>query len=150
MLIPILQSLFERDLLRLKTEIELYRDESKLWHIEKGIANSAGNLCLHLIGNLNAFIGAQLGNTGYVRNRELEFSLKDMPRKELLEKIEATIEVVNQSLEKVTDEQLQAEYPIMVFKDKLSTAMFLTHLATHLTYHLGQINYHRRLLDAEN
>ena len=105
---------------------------------------------MHLIGNLNAFIGAQLGNTGYVRNRELEFSLKDMPRKELLEKIEATIEVVNQSLEKVTDEQLQAEYPIMVFKDKLSTAMFLTHLATHLTYHLGQINYHRRLLDAEN
>ena len=150
MLIPILQSLFERDLLRLKTEIELYRDESKLWHIEKGIANSAGNLCLHLIGNLNAFIGAQLGNTGYVRNRELEFSLKDIPRKELLEKIEATIEVVNQSLEKVTDEQLQAEYPIMVFKDKLSTAMFLTHLATHLTYHLGQINYHRRLLDTEN
>lgn len=150
MLIPILQSLFERDLLRLKTEIELYRDESKLWHIEKGIANSAGNLCLHLIGNLNAFIGAQLGNTGYVRNRELEFSLKDIPRKELLEKIEATIEVVKQSLEKVTDEQLQAEYPIMVFKDKLSTAMFLTHLATHLTYHLGQINYHRRLLDAEN
>ncbi|MBS4066113.1 MAG: DUF1572 family protein [Chitinophagaceae bacterium] len=150
MLISILQSLFERDLLKLKTEIELYQDEKKIWYIEKSISNSAGNLCLHLIGNLNAFIGAELGKTGYVRNRELEFSLKDVPRKELLDRIEATIEVVKQSLTAVTDEQLRADYPVMVFKEKLSTGMFLTHLATHLSYHLGQINYHRRLLDAEN
>lgn len=147
MLISILQSLFERDLLKLKTEIEQYQAEKKLWHIEKSISNSAGNLCLHLIGNLNAFIGAELGKTGYVRNRELEFSLKDVPKKELLEKIEATMEVVKKSLAKVTDEQLQTDYPLMVFKEKLSTGMFLTHLATHLSYHLGQINYHRRLLD---
>jgi uncharacterized damage-inducible protein DinB len=149
MLIAILQALFERDLLKLKTEIELYHDEKKLWYIEKGISNSAGNLCLHLIGNLNAFIGAELGKTGYVRNRELEFSLKDVPQKELLEKIEATAEMVKQSLAKITEEQLQADYPLMVLKEKLSTGMFLTHLATHLSYHLGQINYHRRLLDAE-
>jgi uncharacterized damage-inducible protein DinB len=147
MLIPILQSLFERDLNKLKTEIELYHDETKLWYIEKGISNSAGNLCLHLIGNLNAFIGAELGKTGYVRNRELEFSLKDVPVKELIEKIEATLEVVKKSLAIVTEEQLQADYPLMVFKEKLSTGMFLTHLSTHLSYHLGQINYHRRLLD---
>ncbi len=147
MLIPILQALFERDLLKLKTEIELYHDEKKLWYIEKSISNSAGNLCLHLIGNLNAFIGTEIGKTGYVRNRELEFSLKDVPRKELLEKIEATMEVVKHSLAKLTDEQLQADYPLLVFKEKLSTGMFLTHLATHLSYHLGQINYHRRLLD---
>lgn len=150
MLILILQSLFERDLSKLKTEIELYRDEKKLWYTEKGISNSAGNLCLHLIGNLNAFIGAELGKTGYVRNRDLEFSLKDMPRKELIEKIEATMVVVKQSLATVTTEQLQADYPLMVFKEKISTGMFLTHLATHLNYHLGQINYHRRLLDAES
>lgn len=149
MLISILQALFERDLLKLKTEIELYYDEKKLWYIEKNISNSAGNLCLHLIGNLNAFIGTEIGKTGYVRNRELEFSLKDVPRKELLEKIEATMEVVKQSLVKITDNQLQADYPLLVFKEKLSTAMFLTHLATHLSYHLGQINYHRRLLDAQ-
>lgn len=149
MLIAILQALFERDLLKLKTEIELYHDEKKLWYIEKGISNSAGNLCLHLIGNLNAFIGAELGKTGYVRNRELEFSLKDVPQKELLEKIEATAEMVKQSLAKITEKQLQADYPLMVLKEKLSTGMFLTHLATHLSYHLGQINYHRRLLDAQ-
>lgn len=149
MLISILQSLFERDLLKLQSEIELYQDEKKLWYIKKNISNSAGNLCLHLIGNLNAFIGAELGKTGYVRNRELEFSLKDVPRRELVERIEAVRQVVKHSLSKITTNQLEAEYPLIVFKDRLSTGMFLTHLATHLNYHLGQINYHRRLLDAD-
>jgi uncharacterized damage-inducible protein DinB len=149
MLIPILQPLFERDLNKLKTEIESYNDEQKLWHVEKSISNSAGNLCLHLIGNLNAFIGAELGKTGYVRHRDLEFSTKDVARKELLEKIEATIDVVKKSLATVTQEQLEADYPIIVFKEKIATGLFLTHLATHLNYHLGQINYHRRLLDAQ-
>lgn len=147
MLIEIVQSLFERDLNKLKTEIELYKDEKKLWVVEKNISNSAGNLCLHLVGNLNAYIGATLGSTGYVRHRDLEFSTKDVTQKELMEKIEATIGVVRQSLEGVTATQLAADYPIIVFKEKVTTAWFLVHLATHLSYHLGQINYHRRLLD---
>lgn len=147
MLIPILQSLFERDLLKLKTEIEQYRDESKLWYIEKGITNSAGNLCLHLTGNLNAFIGGELGKTGYARNRELEFSLKNVSRKDLIEQIEAVIEIIKNTLQNVTEQQLESDYPMMVFKEKISTGLFLTHLATHLNYHLGQINYHRRLVD---
>jgi uncharacterized damage-inducible protein DinB len=147
MLIPILQSLFERDLNRLKAEVELYNDEKNLWHIEKGIANSAGNLCLHLIGNLNAFIGAELGKTGYVRQRDLEFSTKGVAKKELLEKIDTTIEAVKKSLATVTQEQLERDYPAMLFKEKITTGLFLVHLATHLNYHLGQINYHRRLLD---
>lgn len=147
MLIEIVQSLFERDLNKLKTEIELYKDEKKLWVVEKNISNSAGNLCLHLVGNLNAYIGATLGSTGYVRHRDLEFSTKDVTQKELMEKIEATIGVVRQSLEGVTATQLAADYPIVVFKEKVTTAWFLVHLATHLNYHLGQINYHRRLLD---
>lgn len=149
MLIPILQSLFERDINRLKAEIELYSDEKKLWIVEKGISNSAGNLCLHLIGNLNAYIGAELGKTGYVRQRDLEFSAKDVARNELIDKVEATIEMVKKSLSTVTQEQLEADYPIMVFKEKITTGLFLVHLATHLNYHLGQINYHRRLLDIE-
>ncbi len=147
MIIQTLQSIFERDLNKLKTEIELYNNEQSLWVVEKAIANAAGNLCLHLIGNLNSFIGATLGGSGYVRNRELEFSLKDVPRKELIEKIEATIPVVKNALATVTAQQLEAEYPIVVFKEKVSTELFLVHLATHLSYHLGQINYHRRLLD---
>jgi len=149
MLIETLQRLFTRDLNKLKSEIELYRNEKNIWRTDEGIANSAGNLCLHLIGNLNAYIGAELGNTGYIRQRDLEFSLKDIPRQELARRIEDTILVVNQSLEKITDMDLEQEYPVMVFDHKMSTEYFLVHLSSHFTYHLGQVNYHRRLLDIE-
>jgi len=147
MLTETLRSLFKRDLTRLKVEIESYRSESNLWIIEKGIANSAGNLCLHLIGNLNTFIGANLGQTGYIRNRELEFSLKDIPKQELIQKIDETIQVIDQTLSRLTQEQLEAEYPFLVLETMTSTQFLLVHLGTHLTYHRGQINYHRRLLD---
>ncbi|ADB41209.1 DinB family protein [Spirosoma linguale] len=147
MLIRTLKTLFHRDLTRLRNEIAAYKREETLWHIEHGIANSAGNLCLHLIGNLNTYLGAELGKTGYVRHRELEFSLKDIPKAELLEKIDETILVVDSALDTVTDSQLDEEYPLLVFDEKTSTGYFLIHLATHLGYHLGQTNYHRRLLD---
>lgn len=148
MLIATLRTLFDRDLNKLKLEIESYRSESAIWKVEKAISNSAGNLCLHLIGNLNTYIGAELGRSGYVRHRELEFSRKDVPRTELVNSIEATRLVVAQALAQVNDEQLSAEYPVSVFETKTTTGYFLVHLATHLAYHLGQINYHRRLLDA--
>lgn len=147
MLIENLITLFNRDLKRLKSEIELYKNEKNIWLIEKNIANSAGNLCLHLIGNLNWFIGAELGNTNYVRHRELEFSTKDISQTELIKMIDETILVVENSLHGLTDEDLKNEYPLLVFDKKTSTEYFLLHLTTHLVYHLGQINYHRRLLD---
>ncbi|OIR00721.1 hypothetical protein GALL_172460 [mine drainage metagenome] len=148
MLTKTLQQLFKRDLEKLKVEIESYHDEKKLWHVEKSISNSAGNLCLHLIGNLNHFIGAEFGKTGYVRDRPLEFSDKNVPRKILIEKINETINAVDMSLGKLTESQLQQDYPVIVFAEKMSNEFFLVHLAVHLSYHLGQINYHRRLLDA--
>jgi hypothetical protein len=148
MLIETLKSLFDRDLNKLKSEIELYQNESEIWHIQKGIANSAGNLCLHLIGNLNTYIGAEFGKTGYIRNRPLEFSLKNVPRAELINKIEETIVVVNNALNNISEEELKKEYPLLVFETKTSTEFMLIHLTTHLAYHLGQINYHRRLLDS--
>lgn len=147
MLIETLKTLFNRDLNKLKSEIGSYKNEANLWIIDKNIANSAGNLCLHLIGNLNTYIGATLGGSNYIRNRELEFSLKDVPKQELINMIEATLVVVNETLGKITEEQLNSEYPMLVFQEKTLTEFFLVHLATHLTYHLGQINYHRRLLD---
>ena len=97
---------------------------------------------------MNTYFGAVLGNTGYVRQRDLEFSLRDISRTILIEKIEATIKMVEQTLSSLTEEKLQEEYPILVFAEKTSSEYFLVHLATHLSYHLGQINYHRRLLDA--
>ena len=147
MLSETLKLLFNRDLNQLKVEIESYKKESTIWRVEEGIANSAGNLCLHLVGNLNFFIGTEIGKTGYIRHRDLEFSLKDVPRAELIKKIEDTILVVDAALSTITAEQLETKYPIEVFGHPMSTEYFLVHLATHLTYHLGQINYHRRLLD---
>jgi len=149
MLTRTLKTLFHRELNKLKQEIELYKEENKLWIIDKAIANSGGNLCLHLIGNLNTYIGKELGHTGYIRNRDLEFSQKDIPRDELLKKIDETIGVVEKTLDTITDQQLEEEYPAVVFEEKMSTGFFLIHLIVHLAYHLGQINYHRRLLDVQ-
>ena len=148
MLTDTLIKLFKRDLNKLKTEIELYKKASNLWLLDKDINNTAGNLCLHLIGNLNHFIGAVLGNTGYVRQRNLEFSLKDVPKSNLVSQIDETLTVVENTLKHLPLETLEKEYPIVVFKESMTTEYFLVHLTTHLSYHLGQINYHRRLLDA--
>lgn len=143
-----LKSLFSRDLNKLKSEIEQYQNERNIWLIDKNIANSAGNLCLHLVGNLNAFVGAELGKTGYVRDRPLEFLLKDVSRTELISKIDATIQVVNESMNSLTEQDLESDYPLVkVVEGGSSVAFMLIHLAGHLAYHLGQVNYHRRLLD---
>lgn len=149
MLIETLKTLFNRDLTRLRNEIELYKNEKNIWKVEKQIANSAGNLCLHLIGNLNTYIGAEIGKTNYIRHREFEFSLKDISKAELIDNIEKTKIIVATALDKLTVEQLEKEYPVLVFENKTSTDYLLIHLTTHLTYHLGQINYHRRLLDLD-
>lgn len=147
MIIESLKSLYSRDLNKLKAEIESYRNEDAIWKTDQNIANSAGNLCLHLVGNLNNFIGAELGNTGYVRQRDLEFSLKNVPKAELIEKVQATIIMVDTVLSQLSESDLKKEYPQVVFESKMSTDYFLIHLIAHLDYHLGQINYHRRLLD---
>lgn len=147
MIIDTLKILFNRDLKRLITEIEQYKIEADIWKVKGQINNSAGNLCLHLVGNLNTYIGKELGKTGHLRNRELEFSLKNVPRQELIHKVENTIEMINQTLDNFDDNLLETEYPILVFDHKTSTEYLLVHLTTHLTYHLGQINYHRRLIE---
>ncbi len=147
MLLSTLQKLFERDLKALRREIESYSEESDLWIVKKSISNSGGNLALHLVGNLNHFVGTHIGKTAYVRERELEFTNKNVPRNEILESIDATMDMLKNTLRKLSEEQLKDDYPLVVFKEKMSTAFFLVHLTTHLSYHLGQINYHRRLVE---
>lgn len=142
-----LRALFKRDLAKLVAEIKAYRDEKNLWIIDKNISNSAGNLCLHLAGNLNTYFGAVIGKTGYVRNRELEFSEKDIPTRELVSKIEEVAAIVDRCLSSLKEDDLDKQYPMKVFEYDMTTGYFLVHLAVHLGYHLGQINYHRRLLD---
>jgi uncharacterized damage-inducible protein DinB len=142
----ILTDLYERDLNKLKSELELYSDEADLWKRPGDVPNSAGNLCLHLIGNLQHFFGAVLGETGYVRDRPAEFSSISVPREKLLSEIDSTIAVVKATLAKLSNDDLAAIYPIEQFGHPVTTGWYLTHLATHLNWHLGQINYLRRML----
>ncbi|MDF1672132.1 MAG: DUF1572 family protein [Vicingaceae bacterium] len=140
-----LTQLFERDLEALKNEINSYSNENNLWITNSNINNSGGNLCLHLIGNLNHFIGDALGNTGYIRQRELEFSAKNIPVAEMSKQIDDVKGVVKQIISGLSQEDLNSAFPIEVFGHEMTTEFFLLHLSTHLNYHLGQINYHRRL-----
>ena len=137
-------SLFERDLNKLITEVELYKNEANLWIVENNITNSAGNLTLHLIGNLNTFIGKEIGKTTYIRDRDLEFSQKNVPRIELIRKINETKTMIKNALNHLTNEDLLEDYPVLKFDETTTTEYLLVYLTLHLNYHLGQINYHRR------
>ncbi|MFN0140040.1 MAG: DinB family protein [Pyrinomonadaceae bacterium] len=146
MLKDILLELYDRDLTKLREEIELYSDEADLWKVGGDITNPAGNLCLHLTGNLKHFFGAVLGGTGYVRDRDAEFSAKNIAKSALLQDIDEAKSIVLATLAKLTDDDYAKTYPIEVFGKPMTTGFFLTHLATHFNWHLGHINYHRRLL----
>ena len=139
--------LFIREIEKLQKEIQLYSNEEIFWKIDNDIKNSAGNLAIHLIGNLNHFIGATLGKSGYIRQRDKEFNDKNIPRKLILEHLEEVKGTIEQVIQQLSENDLNDEYQINVFKrESMSTEYFLIHLYGHLNYHLGQINYHRRLL----
>lgn len=145
-MIQSLSQLYRRDLLKLKHEIELYAEESAIWATVPSIPNSGGNLCLHLIGNLNAYIGAGLAGSGYVRNRPAEFAQKDIPKAELLAMIDQTIEAVGKGLDAVSEDQWSEDFPVVIWEEPSEMGFTLVHLLGHLNYHLGQINYHRRMV----
>jgi uncharacterized damage-inducible protein DinB len=146
MITPVLINLFERDLNKLTEEISQYPDDSSLWVVKDGIKNSGGNLCLHLTGSLQHFIGNVLGDSGYIRNRDAEFTLKNIGKHKLLNEIENTKVAVKDALEQTSKSQLAKNYPLPINGEQVNTEYFLLHLLTHLSYHLGQINYHRRLI----
>lgn len=140
--------IFEKDLNKLEEEMKLYPDEASLWKVGPGIKNPGGNLCLHLCGNLQHFFGTVLGQSGYKRNRDYEFAAKDVPISEIIKEIQHSRRAVLSVLDKMRPEDLEKEYPVVVFEKPMTTAYFVVHLAGHLNYHVGQINYHRRLLSA--
>lgn len=146
MTLETLIAIYQRDLDKLKEEIEAYKNEQDIWKVVDGISNSAGTLALHLIGNLNHFIGATLGNTGYVRDREAEFSLRNVPRKKLVGDIEETHQMMGEVLTNLPIERLTKTYPLPWREKEVSVDFMLIHLLSHLSYHLGQVNYHRRIL----
>jgi hypothetical protein len=142
--------LLSRELASFARELELFPDESLIWKTVPGISNSAGNLVLHVCGNLQNFVGAVLGGTGYVRNRDLEFSDRGVSRDILSAEIRKTIQVVDTVLSRLPEQALPADYPDVPGGGRVPTGLFLLHLCTHLAHHLGQAGYLRRVLTGEN
>ncbi len=140
-----LRIVFTRDLEATEHEVMAYPDDASLWVSPEGIPNSAGTLALHMAGNLHHFIGAVLGGTGYVRDREEEFAARDLPREELVARLQATRATVARVLAEMDPARLEEPFPLELRVGPLNTGRFLLHLATHLAYHLGQVDYHRRI-----
>ncbi|HTI04693.1 MAG TPA: DinB family protein [Gemmatimonadales bacterium] len=144
-----LTNVITRELKALRREIESYPTDADLWEIPEGVANPGGNLALHLAGNLQYFVGNVLGKNGYVRNRDAEFASRDVPRADLLREIDNAISAVEDGMSKISEADLAKPYPEKVGGVTSSTGAFLAHFATHLAYHLGQVDYHRRMLTGE-
>ena len=148
-MIDTLAKLYDQGLTKLRTEVESYPSEAALWKTGGNIPNSAGNLALHLIGNVNHFFGATIGGTGYVRDRDNEFQSGEVSKEQILSDIEKTREVIKDALQKLEIGDLDKTYPIQFQNEDVSTEYVLTYLLGHFNYHLGQIDYHRRLLVGE-
>ena len=142
----VLAGLMVRELDAMARELRAYQAETQLWEKPTAVPNSGGTLALHVAGNLQHFVGAILGGTGYVRNRTAEFEQRDMPRARLLEELERASEVVSRVLPALSREVLDDWYPLPVGGYRVRTSAFLLHLAVHLAYHLGQVDYHRRVV----
>jgi uncharacterized damage-inducible protein DinB len=139
-----------RELTAFSRELELFQDESLIWKVVPGVSNSAGTLALHVCGNLQHFLGAVLGHTGYVRNRDLEFADRGVSRAMLLSELRTTADVVDAVLTRLPEDSLAADYPAVPGGYRVATGLFLLHLCAHLAHHLGQAGYLRRTLTGEN
>lgn len=141
-----LHTLLLRDLAAFTKELEAFPDEPGLWATRPGVSNAAGNLALHVAGNLQFFVGSLLGGTGYVRDREGEFGRRSGSRGDLLRELDLARQVVETVLPRLTEEDLAREFPFTMEGKRFRTDVFLLRLGVHLAYHLGQANYLRRLL----
>ena len=140
-----LAALFARDLTRLVQELEAFPDTAALWLTAPGVTNAAGTLALHLEGNHREYIGRQLGQVAYTRDRSLEFSRRGVEQAELVARLTAVRDSVPEMLRSLSDEALAATFPEAMFGSPMSTVQVLIHLNGHLNYHLGQIDYLRRV-----
>jgi hypothetical protein len=145
-LVTALEGIYERDLSALQREIEAYTDDRQLWQPVPGLSNVGGTLALHLAGNLQHYIGARLGDTGYVRNRDAEFSRRDVPRTALLAEVEAARAAVSAGFRTLSDERLLQEFPEVIVNSRFLVGEYLIHLTTHFAFHLGQLDAHRRVV----
>jgi hypothetical protein len=145
----VLQAVLLRELGAVQRTVEAYPDDPSLWAERAGLPNAGGTLVLHLAGNLQHYLGAVLGQTGYRRDRAAEFSRRDVSRAVLLGEIDAARRAIERGMAALSDEALTAPYPEPIAGRTVATGDFLVHLAAHLAYHLGQLDYHRRLVTGD-
>lgn len=150
MSITSVRGVLDRELRALIRELEAYPDDATVWKEVPGITNTAGTLALHLAGNLRHFLGAVLHGSGYVRDRDAEFARRDVPRTELVAGLEAARQEAAAALAALTPDRLDAPYPQPIGGASVTTADVLVHLVSHLSYHLGQVDYHRRIVTGQN
>ncbi len=143
------KNLYTTQLLQLSSEISSYKKEENIWKEVNEISNCPGNLCLHICGNLKYFIGSVIGNTGYVRDRDREFSEKSLNRDELIKEVDDTVKMIENFFGKFSSRSLNQIYPLDKFGKNAEVSFIFARLVSHLSYHLGQINYHRRITDSE-
>src|SRR2546428_4870814 len=136
-------AILRRDLGALRREIEAYADERDIWRVAPGISNCAGTLALHLAGNIQFFVGAVLGGTGYVRDRDAEFARRDVPRAELLREIDAALAAVERGMARLPDAGATQPYPQPPARVAVAAGDFPPPLVAHLPYHLGQVDHPR-------
>lgn len=149
MLLSVVQAMILRELAAVQRSVQAYPDDAALWALPHGLPNTGGTIVLHLAGNLQHFVGAVLGGTAYRRDRTAEFARRDVPRAELLTELANTINAVRSTLPTLREESLAQPYPEKVGGRELPTGVVLMHLATHLAYHLGQLDYHRRVVTGD-
>ncbi len=145
-----IQTLLVRDLRGLMDEIEAYPDDALVWETPPGISNSAGVLAMHACGNLEHYVGHVLGGTGYVRDRNREFSVREYSRSEIRRELESTISTLESVMPSIDPRRLSEPFPERIRGHLLNTQAFLLHLSTHLSFHLGQVGYLRRVLTGTN
>ena len=149
MVVSVLHAVLLRELAAVRRTVEAYPDDAHLWAERPGLPNVGGTLVLHLAGNLQHYVGAVLGRSGYRRDRDAEFSRRDVARAVLLGEIDAARQAIDGGMAVVSDEMLAAPYPEQIAGRIVTTGDFLVHLATHLAFHLGQLDYHRRVVTGE-
>ena len=149
MLPSTIHAVLRRELAALRRSVEAYPDDASLWAEPAGLPNSGGTLVLHLAGNLQHYVGAVLGASGYRRDRDAEFARRGVPRTELLAEIAAAESAVDRGMGAVSEAALAAPYPEPIGGRSLAMGDFLVHLSSHLAYHLGQLDYHRRVVSGD-
>jgi len=146
MLVAAVAAILDRDLQALSREVAAYPDDRALWATPTGITNSAGTLAIHLAGNIRHYFGATLGGTGYRRDRPAEFAARDVPRATILGQIEEARAALRAAAARSSDDRLDEDYPEVIAGVRVAMGEYLIHLVSHFAYHLGQMDYHRRVV----